>query len=104
MDAEPDSKISLQKGGQRYDNNSHIPIGSRWEGVPVFEIRAVVVGSSLSEVVGRGIYMAMNARLQAQAMALDTQVTYLDPEEGRRVALGNYQRAWELWRRKAIAK
>jgi len=65
---------------------------------------AVVVGSSLSEVVGRGIYMAMNAKLQAQAMALDTQVTYLDPEEGCRVALGDYRRAWELWRRKAIAK
>jgi HCOMODA/2-hydroxy-3-carboxy-muconic semialdehyde decarboxylase len=65
---------------------------------------AVVVGSSLPEVVGRGIYMEMNAKLQAQAMALDRQITYLDPEEARRVALGGYQRAWELWRRKAMAK
>ena len=65
---------------------------------------AVVVGASVPEVVGRSIYLQMNAHLQAQAMALGGPVTYLDPEEGRRVAVGGYQRAWELWRRKAIAK
>ncbi len=65
---------------------------------------AVVVSASVPEVVGRSIYLQMNAHLQAQAIALGGPVTYLDPEEGRKAALGGYQRAWELWRRKAIAK
>jgi ribulose-5-phosphate 4-epimerase/fuculose-1-phosphate aldolase len=65
---------------------------------------AVVVSASIPEVVGRSIYLQMNAHLQAQAIALGGPVTYLDPEEGRRVAVGGYQRAWELWRRKARAK
>jgi ribulose-5-phosphate 4-epimerase/fuculose-1-phosphate aldolase len=65
---------------------------------------AVVVCSSLSGVVGRSIYLQLNAHLQAQAIALGGPVTYLDPEEGRKADLGGYQRAWELWKRKAMAK
>jgi hypothetical protein len=43
----------------------------------------------------------MNARLQAEAMALGGNVTYLDPEEARLYAASdNYQRAWDLWKRK----
>ena len=65
---------------------------------------AVVVGSSLPEVVGRSIYMQMNAKLQAQAVAFGGPITYLDPEEARKVDLSGYQRAWELWKRKAMVK
>jgi HCOMODA/2-hydroxy-3-carboxy-muconic semialdehyde decarboxylase len=65
---------------------------------------AVVVSSSLSGVVGRSIYLQLNAHLQAQAIALGEPVTYLDPEEGRRADLGGYQRAWELWKREVMAK
>jgi ribulose-5-phosphate 4-epimerase/fuculose-1-phosphate aldolase len=65
---------------------------------------AVVVSSSLSGVVGRSIYLQLNAHLQAQAIALGGPVTYLDPEEGRKADLGGYQRAWELWKRKAMGK
>jgi HCOMODA/2-hydroxy-3-carboxy-muconic semialdehyde decarboxylase len=65
---------------------------------------AVVVSSSVSGVVGRSIYLQLNAHLQAQAIALGGPVTYLDPEEGRRADPGGYQRAWELWKRKAMAK
>lgn len=65
---------------------------------------AVVVSSFLSGVVGRSIYLQLNAHLQTQAIALGGSVTYLDPEEGRRADLGGYQRAWELWKRKAMAK
>jgi HCOMODA/2-hydroxy-3-carboxy-muconic semialdehyde decarboxylase len=62
---------------------------------------AVVVGETISTVVGRSIYLDLNARLQAQAMALGGKVTYLEPEEARLyVASDNYQRAWELWKRK----
>jgi len=67
---------------------------------------AVVVGQTISTVVGRSIYLDMNARLQAEAIALGGRVTYLDPEEARRWDAGNgtYDRAWELWKRKAMPK
>ena len=65
---------------------------------------AVVVGSSLPAAVFRSVYTEMNARLQAQAMALGGPVTYLDPEEARRAEAsvgGTVGRPWELWKRKA---
>ena len=64
---------------------------------------AVVVGDSLMQAVGRSIYLQMNARMQAQAMALGGDVTYLDPEEARKIqgAFG-YDRAWNLWKRKVL--
>ena len=67
----------------------------------------VVAGLSLSHMVGRSVYLAMNARLQAQAMALGGPISYLDPEEARLSAESRdrdkFQRAWELWKRKAMA-
>jgi HCOMODA/2-hydroxy-3-carboxy-muconic semialdehyde decarboxylase len=65
---------------------------------------AVVVGASLSAVVARSIYLEMNAKLQAQAMALDTKITYLAPEEARLADLGDYSRAWNLWKRQVKVK
>lgn len=66
---------------------------------------AVVVGASLPEAVGRSIYLQMNARLQAQAMALGGKITYLAPEEVQKLGgLGGYDRAWELWKRKVSAR
>jgi HCOMODA/2-hydroxy-3-carboxy-muconic semialdehyde decarboxylase len=68
---------------------------------------AAVVGASLPQAVFRSVYMEMNARLQAQAMALGGTVTYLDPEEARRAEAalaGTLDRPWELWRRKALAR
>jgi HCOMODA/2-hydroxy-3-carboxy-muconic semialdehyde decarboxylase len=64
---------------------------------------AVVVGQTIPMVVGRSIYLDVNARLQAEAIALGGRVTYLDSEEARRwdAANGTYDRAWELWKRKA---
>lgn len=63
---------------------------------------AVVVASTIPDVVARSVYMEMNARLQAQALALGT-VTYLEPEEARKAATsvaGNYERPWALWKRR----
>jgi len=41
-------------------------------------------------------------------MALGGTMTFLDPQEARRVTAagenGGYQRAWELWKRKAAAR
>ncbi len=68
----------------------------------------VVVGTSLPIAVGRSIYLELNAKLQTQAMALGGTVTYLDPQEARRVLTtgenSGYQRAWELWKRKAVTR
>jgi len=68
---------------------------------------AVVVGDSLPRVVFRSVYTELNARLQAQAMALGGPVTYLDDEEARRADAsvgGTIPRPWELWKKKALAK
>ena len=65
---------------------------------------AVVVGASLPAVVGRSIYLEMNAKLQAQALALDPKITYLTTEETRLADLGDYPRAWDLWKRQVKVK
>jgi ribulose-5-phosphate 4-epimerase/fuculose-1-phosphate aldolase len=62
---------------------------------------AVVVGSSLPHAVGRSVYLALNATLQAQVMALGGSINYLDAREAREEIPDNYQRAWELWKRQA---
>jgi HCOMODA/2-hydroxy-3-carboxy-muconic semialdehyde decarboxylase len=65
---------------------------------------AVVVASSIPNVVGRSIYLDINARVQTQTMTLGGAgtFTYIDPAEARlRMADPNeYSRAWELWKRK----
>ncbi len=68
---------------------------------------AVVVGIGLPQVVFRSVYTEVNARLQAQAMALGGSVTYLTPEEARRAEAsiaGTLGRPWELWKRKALGR
>jgi HCOMODA/2-hydroxy-3-carboxy-muconic semialdehyde decarboxylase len=68
---------------------------------------AVVVGPSIQRVVGRSIFLPLNATLQMQAAALGGPVTYLDPQEAKKIeeregyGLG---RAWDAWKRKAMAK
>jgi len=67
---------------------------------------AVVVAASLPLVVGRSIYLEMNARLQLQAMQLagaGGAINYLTPDEGAAAANTNdYARSWEMWRKKAL--
>ena len=66
---------------------------------------AVVVGDSLAQAVGRSYYLQMNAKLQAQAIALGGEITYLNAEEAHKTeAFGGYERAWDLWKRKAMGK
>jgi HCOMODA/2-hydroxy-3-carboxy-muconic semialdehyde decarboxylase len=66
---------------------------------------AVVVGDSLPQVVGRSYYLQMDAKLQAQAMALGGDITYLDAGEAAKTeGFGGYERAWDLWKRKAMGK
>jgi len=63
---------------------------------------AVVVADSIPTVVGRSIYLELNARIQAQAIALGGPITEISAEEARKYAASdNYARAWELWKKKA---
>jgi ribulose-5-phosphate 4-epimerase/fuculose-1-phosphate aldolase len=63
---------------------------------------AVVVATSIPNVVGRSVYLDVNARVQMQTIALGGRATYVDPAEAKlRMADPNeYARAWELWKRK----
>ena len=65
---------------------------------------AVVVGENIGRAVGRSIYLEQSARLQMQALALSSKVTYLDKSEVKAsVPLQDYKRAWPMWREKALA-
>jgi HCOMODA/2-hydroxy-3-carboxy-muconic semialdehyde decarboxylase len=63
---------------------------------------AVVVAASIPNVVGRSIYLDVNARAQAQAIALGGKITYVEADEAKlRMSDANeYARAWDLWKRK----
>lgn len=67
---------------------------------------AVIVGGSLSAAVSRSVYLDLNARMQAQAIALGGTVKYMESEddpEARRDA-GTYDRNWEFWKQQALGK
>jgi len=66
---------------------------------------AVVVGESLARAVGRSIYLEQSAKLQMQALLLSKNITYLDAAEVEASnPIQNYNRAWPLWREKALAR
>ena len=69
---------------------------------------AVVVGESLARSVGRSIYLEQNARMQMQAMLIagpGGQITYMDESEvNASMPAQNYNRAWPMWREKALAR
>jgi len=63
---------------------------------------SVDAGTTIPEVVFFAYYTDVNARLQAQALALGTP-TYLTPGEAEKSAknlIGQYGRAWDLWKEK----
>jgi len=64
---------------------------------------AVIVGKSVIEAVARSVYLEVNARVQAQAMAMGARATYLDEGEVKKRAEDPdpYGRAWDLWKRQA---
>jgi ribulose-5-phosphate 4-epimerase/fuculose-1-phosphate aldolase len=69
---------------------------------------AVVVGENLPRAVGRSIYLELSARMQMQALALagpDGEIVYMDDAEVRAsVPVQDYNRAWPLWRDKALKR
>jgi len=64
---------------------------------------AVIVGKSVIETVARSVYLEVNARVQAQAMAMGARATYLDEGEVKKRAEDPdpYGRAWDLWKRQS---
>jgi HCOMODA/2-hydroxy-3-carboxy-muconic semialdehyde decarboxylase len=66
---------------------------------------AAVVGDSVKVAVGRAIYLDLNARVQEQAILLGGTVKYFEPEEAKKTApQDGFERAWDVWKRKASAK
>ncbi len=69
---------------------------------------AVVVGENLPRAVGRSVYLELSARMQMQAMLLAGEkggITYMDDDEVKAsVPVQNYNRAWPMWREKALAR
>jgi HCOMODA/2-hydroxy-3-carboxy-muconic semialdehyde decarboxylase len=68
---------------------------------------AVITGPSLPRVVSRTIFLALNATLQAQAMGMGAPITYMDPEEARKIEEREghgLARTWEGWKQKVMAK
>src|SRR5580704_13881702 len=63
----------------------------------------VTVGPNVRIAVFRAYYTDVNARLQAQAITLGSEITYLSPEEGAKADQVNFQvldRVWNLWKHK----
>jgi HCOMODA/2-hydroxy-3-carboxy-muconic semialdehyde decarboxylase len=68
---------------------------------------SVTVGETLPRAVGRSIYLEANARMQLQAIAIAGprgKIVYLDDGEVQASVPGqDYNRAWPMWRAKALA-
>jgi len=67
---------------------------------------AVVVGSTITEAVGRSIYMEINAEVQTNAMLRGGKVTYYEAagELRRTGSRSDFGRQWDLWKSDACAK
>jgi ribulose-5-phosphate 4-epimerase/fuculose-1-phosphate aldolase len=69
---------------------------------------SVTVGETLPRAVGRSVYLEMSARMQFQAMLIagsNGKITYIDEAEVKAsVPVQEYNRAWPVWRAKALAR
>jgi ribulose-5-phosphate 4-epimerase/fuculose-1-phosphate aldolase len=100
VDGMTDMLVSNQKRGQALAKvlGNHPAALMRGHG-------AAVVGESVKVAVGRAIYLDLNARVQEQAILLGGKVTYFEPEEARKTApQDGFERAWDVWKRKASGK
>ena len=66
------------------------------------------VGENLQRAVGRSVYLEQNARMQFQAMMLagpKGKVVYMDAKEcAANTSWQNYDRSWNLWRTRWLAR
>ena len=67
----------------------------------------VCVGQNVMVAVYRAVYTELNAKLQAQAIALGGPITFLDAGEYEQIqarADQNVQRPWQMWKRRVAAQ
>lgn len=57
----------------------------------------VIVGASIPQVVGRCVYLKIDAATLATTLGLNRPVNYLDSEEGLDPALSGFDRMWDVW-------
>jgi ribulose-5-phosphate 4-epimerase/fuculose-1-phosphate aldolase len=66
------------------------------------------VGENLQRAVGRSVYLELNARMQFQAIVLAGprgRINFMDAKEvAANLSWQNYDRSWNLWRTRALAK
>jgi ribulose-5-phosphate 4-epimerase/fuculose-1-phosphate aldolase len=69
---------------------------------------SVTVGETLARAVGRSVYLEMSARMQLEAMQIagpGGKIVFLDDSEVQAsVPVQDYNRAWPMWREKALAQ
>jgi ribulose-5-phosphate 4-epimerase/fuculose-1-phosphate aldolase len=69
---------------------------------------STVVAENIQRAVGRSIYLEMNARMQFQATVLagaGGKIVFMDEDEvAANVSWQNYERSWNLWKAKALAR
>jgi ribulose-5-phosphate 4-epimerase/fuculose-1-phosphate aldolase len=69
---------------------------------------STVVAENLQRAVGRAIYLEVNARMQLQATLLagpSGHIVFMDDAEvAANVSWQNYERSWNLWKTRALAK
>src|SRR5688572_27602728 len=67
---------------------------------------AVVVAASIPNVVGRSIYLDVDAQAQVQAIAPGGKMPYVEADEARLRTSdsGEYSRAWDHWKRKVTRR
>jgi len=69
---------------------------------------STVVGENIQRAVGRSIYLDINARMQMQAIAIangERPIVFMDEAEvAANVSWQNYDRAWDLWKRRVLAQ
>ena len=69
---------------------------------------STVVGENIQRAVGRSIYLDINARMQMQAIAIangERPIVFMDEAEvAANVSWQNYDRAWDLWKRRVLQR
>ena len=64
----------------------------------------VVSGFSLPAVVGRSVYLDMNAQVLSRTLASRGKPIYLRPPENAAAVNNDYAREWEAWKRRVTMK
>jgi HCOMODA/2-hydroxy-3-carboxy-muconic semialdehyde decarboxylase len=66
-----------------------------------------VVGRSLKTAVAHAIYTELNARIEADALRLGGNITFLNEKEAANIGAGvdsNVERPWEIWKNQALSR